>query len=59
MSILPEGPWDDLRRKVEQVLGLPNGSTNPNSGFKWDLPSPPRFMKEVEAVLKNLLRRSI
>ena len=55
--LLLKGPFDDLRREIEKILDLPNGSTNPNSGFKWDLPSPPRFMKEVEAILKNLLRR--
>ena len=55
--LLLKGPFDDLRREIEKVLGLPNGSTTPNSGFKWDLPSLPNFMKIVRAELESFVRR--
>ena len=32
-SFPPKGPWDDLRREVEKILGLPPGSTDPRVGF--------------------------
>ncbi len=37
MNFLPKGPWDNLRRKVEGTLGLPTGSTDPNSSIIEDL----------------------
>lgn len=49
----PKGPWDDLRREVEKVLGLPRGSTNPHV----DLPSPLDLTRKVIVKLEDFLRR--
>lgn len=53
---LPKGPWDDLRRRVEEILGLPCGSTNPH----WKPPSPEeatkRLVEDIENSLRNLRR---
>ena len=29
-----EEPWEDLRRKIEKILGLPPGSTKPKEERK-------------------------
>jgi len=47
MSTLPKGPFDDFRRQVEEILGLPYGSTNPDGKF----PSP---VKTIEKVIKDI-----
>ena len=31
---LPNGPWDGLRKKVEEALDLPRGSTAPDHVFQ-------------------------
>ena len=53
---LPKGPWDDLRRNIEEILDLPCGSTNPD----WKPPSPvdttKKIIEDVENFLKNLRR---
>lgn len=49
----PKRPWDDLRREVEKVLGLPWGSTDPSQR----LPSPLDFTRKLIVKLEDLLRR--
>ena len=33
-NLLPRGPWDNLRKDIEEVLRLPPGSTSPIHIFK-------------------------
>ena len=59
MNILPEGPWDDLRRQIEDLLGLPKGSTNPAANFPFNKmeygPGGKRlFLKPFESTFKDL-----
>ena len=52
MSTLPKGPFDDIRRQVEEILDLPKGSTNPNGNF----PSPVETIEKVIKDIENFLR---
>jgi len=53
MIELPKGLWDNLRRRIEEILDLPRGSTNPD----WKPPSPEQVAKEVVKDVENFLRR--
>ena len=52
MSTLPKGPFDDIRRQVEEILGLPKGSTDPNGNFL----SPGETIEKVIKDIKDFLR---
>ena len=49
---LPKGPWDDLRRQIEEILGLPPlppKSTSPD----WKPPSPIEAAKKLFEDIEN------
>ena len=48
---LPKGPWDDLRRQIEEILDLPRGSTNPDC----KLLSPAEVAKKLIGEIENFL----
>jgi len=50
----PKGPWDDLRRRVEEILDLPRGSTNPNQKFTSPVGPVKKVIGDIENFLKNL-----
>lgn len=50
---LPKGPWDDLRKQIEEILDLPRGSTDPD----WKLPTPAEATKRLIKDIEDFLRR--
>jgi len=53
MNFPPKGPWDDLRRQVEEILDLPRGSTSPD----WKPPSPTEAAKKLFEDVEDFLRK--
>lgn len=53
MDFPPKGPWDDLRRRIEEILDLPRGSTDPD----WKPLSPIEAAKRLIEDIENFLRK--
>jgi len=55
---LPNGPWDGLRRKVEEALDLPRGSTAPDhvfqsGGYRSSLPNEMEMARRLEPYVED------
>ena len=51
--LLPKGPFDDLRREVEEVLDLPRGSTDPNRRTPFPVEPIEKVIKDIENFLRG------
>ena len=51
MIPLPKEHWDNLRRRIEEILDLPPGSTNPDC----KLLSPAEVAKKLIEEIENFL----
>jgi len=56
MQMLPKGPWDDLRRRIEEILDLPRGSTNPNGVLPSPIETIEKTIKDIENFLRSIRR---
>ena len=57
MNFLPMGPWDDLRRNVEEALGLPSGSSRPgvftSGGYRSSIPNEMEMSGRLEPYVED------